>query len=148
MGFLNFWENEKDRLEPSDSQLDLLGKSQKLAPQRKRVDGATVFRKLTDTIKANGGDKDCYSKVVVTETNELFGCSVRELYKATGGKMNRRETLPDEAQQAYIANEVLSAFELERMEGSIGGEDQDEVNDKITAVVREQSKQTRKWLPW
>ena len=148
MGFLDFWKNEKEQIEPSDSQLDLLGKSQELGPQRKRVDGATTFRRFTDTIKANGGDEDCYSKVVITETNELFGCGVRELYKATGGKPNRRDTLPHEAQQAYMVNETLSAYELERMEGTIGGESQKEVNEKIDAVVREQSKQTRKWLPW
>ncbi|MEM9009312.1 MAG: hypothetical protein AAGE59_38155 [Cyanobacteria bacterium P01_F01_bin.86] len=103
---------------------------------------------MTDTIKANGGGKDCYAKVVVTETKELFGCSVRDLYKGTGGKINRRETLPDDAQQAYILNEILSAYELERLEGTIGGEEQIEVDNKINAVVREQSKQTRKWLPW
>ena len=122
--------------------------SQKLAPQRKRVDGATVFRRFTDTIQANGGDEEAYVRAVVTETNELFGCTVGELYKETGGKQNRRETLPHEVQQAYMVNETLSAYELERMEGSIGGESQDEVNDQINAVVREQSKQTRRWLPW
>ena len=107
-----------------------------------------MFRRFTDTIKANGGDDEAYMQAVVTETNELFGCTVAELYKGTGSKPNRRETLPHEAQQAYMVNETLSAYELERMEGTIGGEDQDEVNDRINAVVREQSKQTRKWLPW
>ncbi len=107
-----------------------------------------AFRRFTDTIKANGGDKDCYVNAVVTETQELFDCSVRELYQATGGKINRRETLPHEAQQAYMVNETLSAYELERMEGTIGGENQQEVNDKIEAVVREQSRQTRKHLSW
>ena len=106
------------------------------------------FRRFTDTIKSNGGDQNCYANAVVTETQELFDCSVRELYQATGGKINRRETLPHEAQQAYMVNESLSAYELERMEGTIGGENQREVNNKIEAVVREQSKQTRKWLPW
>ncbi|MEM9485299.1 MAG: hypothetical protein AAGA83_16630 [Cyanobacteria bacterium P01_F01_bin.116] len=106
------------------------------------------FRRFTDTIQANGGDRRCYAKAVTTETEELFDCTVRELYQATGGKINRRDTLPHEAQQAYMVNESLSAYELERMEGTIGGEDQDEVNDRINAVVREQSKQTRKWLPW
>ena len=122
--------------------------SQELAPQRKRVNGATTFRRFTDTIKANGGDEEAYVRAVVTETNELFGCTVADLYKETGSKPNRRETLPHEVQQAYMVNETLSAYELERMEGTIGGESQDEVNDQINAVVREQSKQTRQWLPW
>ncbi|WP_246564763.1 hypothetical protein [Leptothoe spongobia] len=107
-----------------------------------------AFRRFTDTIKANGGDEKAYAQAVVTETNELFGCTVTELYEGTGGKTNRRDTLPHEVQQAYTVNESLSAYELERMEGTIGGENQREVNNKINAVVREQSKQTRKWLPW
>ena len=148
MGFLDFWKNEKDRLEPSDSQLDLLGNSQELGPQRKRFTGAMAFRRFTDTIKANGGDEKAYIEAVVTETDELFGCTVADLYKETGAKRNRRDTLPHEVQQAYTVNESLSAYELERMEGTIGGENQTEVNNKINAVVREQSKQPRKWLPW
>ena len=148
MGFLDFWKNEKARIEPSDSQLDLLNQSQELAPPRKRVDGAIVFRRFTDAIQDNGGDEDAYKQAVITETDELFGCGVRELYKATGGKPNRRETLPHEVQQAYIANETLSTYELERLRGTIGGESQDEVNDKIDAVVREQSRKTRRYLPW
>lgn len=107
-----------------------------------------AFRRFTDTIKANGGDEKAYIEAVVTETDELFGCTVADLYKETGAKRNRRDTLPHEVQQAYTVNESLSAYELERMEGTIGGENQTEVNNKINAVVREQSKQTRKWLPW
>ena len=34
------------------------------------------------------------------------------------------------------------------MEGIIGGKNQREVNNKINAVVKEQFKQTKKWLPW
>jgi hypothetical protein len=47
-----------------------------------------------------------------------------------------------------MVNESLSANELERQEGSIGGKTQEGVNDEIMSVVWEQSKQTRKWLPW
>lgn len=47
-----------------------------------------------------------------------------------------------------MVNESLAANELERQEDSIGGESQAEVNDKITGVVRQQAKQTRKWLSW
>lgn len=148
MGFLNWWQNEKKDLEESTSQLDLLGQSQELAPQRKRVDGATVFKRFTGAIKANGGDEDAYPEAIGAETEELFGCDVEDLYHQTGGKPGRRDTLPAPAQEAYMVNESLSANELERQEGTIGGESQEEVNDKITGVVREQSKQTRKWLPW
>lgn len=126
----------------------MLGNSKELSPQRKRFDGAMAFRRFTDTIKANGGDDEAYRQAVITETEELFDCEVRELYRLTGGKPNKRHTLPHEVQQAYMVNETLSAYELERMEGTIGGESQQEVNDRIDAVVREQSKQTRKRLPW
>ena len=146
MAFLNFWRNETN--ESANLQLGLSEEPQPLPKPRKRVDGAVVFRRFTDSIKANGGDQDAYRRSIMTETSVLFGCSVRELYEGTGATFNRRETLPQEAQEAYMVNESLAANELERMEGTIGGESQKEVNSKIDAVVREQSKQTRKWLPW
>ncbi|MEM6840102.1 MAG: hypothetical protein AAGE59_36385 [Cyanobacteria bacterium P01_F01_bin.86] len=117
-------------------------------PPRKRVDGATVFKRFTKTIQANGGDRDAYRFSIEAETNELFDCSVKELYDETGAKRQDRSTLPQPAQEAYMVNESLSANELERLEGTIGGESQEEVNARITGVVRQQAKQTRKWLPW
>ncbi len=117
-------------------------------PPRKRVDGAIVFRRFTKTIQRNGGDEDAYQQSIIAETQELFDCEVDELYKMTGGKRNKRHTLPQPAQEAYMVNESLSANELERLEGTIGGESQEEVNARITGVVRQQAKQTRKWLPW
>ena len=148
MVFLDFWKNEKETLEEAASQLDLLGRSQELAPQRKRVDGAVVFKRFSEAIDDNGGDKDAYRDAVEAETYELFDCTVRELYQGTGGKRNRRDTLPQPAQEAYMVNESLSANQLECQVGSLGGESQEEVNDQITGIVRQQAQQTRKWLPW
>ena len=128
--------------------MDLLGPSQELVPQRKRVDRATVFKRFTNAIKANGGDEDAYPDAIGAETEELFDCDVEDLYQQTGAKLGRRDTLPAPAQEAYMVNESLSANELERQEGTIGGESQAEMNDKITGVVRQQAKRTRKWLPW
>ncbi|EKU96954.1 hypothetical protein Lepto7375DRAFT_0884 [Leptolyngbya sp. PCC 7375] len=128
--------------------MDLLGQSQELTPPRKRVDGAIVFRRFTNSIQANGGDEDAYQNSIVEETRELFDCEVDELYQGTGAKRGRRHTLPQAAQEAYMVNESLSANELERLEVSIGGETQREVNERIQAVVKQQAKQTRKWLPW
>lgn len=128
--------------------MDLLGQSQELSPQRRRVTGATVFKRFTGAIQRNGGNQRAYRNSIIAETQELFDCDVDALYRETGGTPNRRETLPDAAQEAYMVNESLSANELERQEGTIGGESQKEVNDKITGVVREQAKRTRKWLPW
>ena len=148
MGFLDFWSKEKDEQEPSASsqQLDLLRESQ--LANRERSTGVTVFRKFTDSIKANGGDADAIIDSITTETQELFGCDVRELYEVTGAKRNDRSTLPEIVQRSYIANESLSSFELERMEGTIGGESQDENNDRIVDTVRQVSRVTRRWLPW
>ena len=48
-----------------------------------------------------------------------------------------------------MANETLASFELERLEGTIGGESQEEVNDRIVGSVRQTSRETRRnWLPW
>ena len=47
-----------------------------------------------------------------------------------------------------MVNESLSANQLEQLEGTIGGETQQEVNARIQSVVKHQAKQTRKWLPW
>ena len=119
-----------------------------MSPLRKRVDGATVNRRFTKTIKDNGGGPQSYKKAIRAETKELFGCTVRELYEQTGGKFRDRSTLPQPAQEAYMVNESLAANELERHIGTIGGETQEEVDEQIIGVVRDQSKRTRKWLPW
>ena len=148
MAFLNFWREEKDNIEDSASQLDLSGNSQELIPPRERVTGAIVFKRFTKSIMDNGGASDVYPDAIAAETDELFGCNVEELYRGTGGKPGRRDTLPQPAQEAYMVNESITANELERLIGTIGGETQEEVNDRIVGVTRQQAKQTRKWLPW
>ena len=148
MGFLNWWKSEAENQEESASQLDLIGDSQQLAPQRKRVDGATVFKRFTKSIKDNGGGSRSYRRAVGAETEELFDCNVEQLYKETGGKAGDRSTLPQAAQEAYMVNEVMAANELERQVGTIGGESQSDVDGKIVESVRQTSKQTRRWFPW
>ncbi|MEM6256661.1 MAG: hypothetical protein AAF821_27480 [Cyanobacteria bacterium P01_D01_bin.156] len=128
--------------------MDLLGKSQDLPPQRKRVDGATVYKRFSKAIQDNGGDAIAHRDSVIAETEEMFGCGVRELYQATGAKRGKRETLPQAVQEAYIVNESISANELERSVGGLSGETQDEVNGQIVNIVRETSKKSRPWLPW
>ena len=148
MGFLNWWKNEAANQEETASQLDLIGDSQQLVPQRKRVDGAIVNKRFNKSIKDNGGEGRVYEETAVAETQELFDCTVNELYKETGAKKRQRNTLPQAAQEAFMVNESLAANELDRQVGSIGGDTQDEVNDKIVESVRQTSKRTRKWLPW
>lgn len=148
MGFLNFWKEEKPTYEEQAAQLDLSGYSQELTPKRKRVDGAIVNRRFNKSIKDNGGGPNAYPKAVLAETEELFGCDLNTLYRETGGKKGRRDTLPQPAQEAYMVNESITANELERHVGSLGGESQEEVDAKIVGITRHQAKQTRKWLPW
>lgn len=128
--------------------MDLLGQSQELTPQRKRVDGATVFKRFTKAVKDNGGDDFAYRQSIITETQELFDCDVDQLYRETGGRRNRRETLPQPVQEAYMVNESLAANELDRQRGTIGGDSQEEVNGQIVESVRQTSRRTRGWLPW
>jgi hypothetical protein len=128
--------------------LNLLEQSQQLAPPRKRVDGAIVYKRFTKAIHDSGGSEEVYPDAVSAETLELFDCDVEELYRQTGGKQGRRETLPQPAQEAYMVNESLAANELERQIGTMAGQTQREVNARIVSVAKEQAKQTRKWLPW
>jgi len=148
MGFVPWWKKEKNSVEASASQLDLLSESQELAAQRRRVDGATVNKRFNKAIKDNGGTGRVYEQAAIEETKELFGCTVGELYEATGGKRGRRETLPQAAQEAYMVSEALSANELERSIGGLSGETPEEVNGQIIGIVKEQAKQTRQWWPW
>ena len=145
MGFLDFWRQEQET-QPSEHQLTLSGDSERLPDKRGRTDGGKIFKRFTDSIKANGGD--CYNDAVQEETAELFGCGVRELYKATGGKRRDRSTLPEMVQQAYMANEVLTAVELERWIGSLPHQEQEAVNEAILNIVSDESKKTRNRLPW
>lgn len=144
MAFLNWWKSEAPNQEETASQLDLTGNSQALISPRKRVDGALVNRRFNGSIKENGGAGEVYEQAAVTQTKELFGCTVNNLYRETGGKKGRRDTLPQPAQEAYMVNESLAANELDRQIGTLGGESQDEVNSRILASVEQTSKQTRK----
>jgi hypothetical protein len=41
-------------------------------------------------------------KAVVAETQELFDCTIDELYEGTRGKKGARSSLPKKAQKAYL----------------------------------------------
>jgi hypothetical protein len=131
-----------------EEQTSLLFTPESLPALRDRSDGASVRRRFSQSIQANGGDSDAQRDATIAETEELFGCSPKDLYRGTGGKQPNRSTLPAPVQEAYMVNEVLSANELDRMEGTLGGDSQAEVNAKIVGVVREQSRQTRRFFPW
>jgi len=139
MGFLSWLAG---REKSTDSQLNLFGDSQPLT-QHERVDGAIVNKDLNKEIKAKGGSEAAYPRVAETITEEMFDMSSRELYKATGGKINRRETLPKEAQQAFIAAELRVTHDLKSSE--IHTTDQNEIDTQIDETARVGSRETRNW---
>jgi hypothetical protein len=51
-------------------------------------------------------------KAVVTEIQELFDCTIDELYEGTGGNKGDRASLPKEAQKAYLVNETISTHRI------------------------------------
>lgn len=128
--------------------MSLTGESTELSPQRLRADGASVNRRFNRAIKDNGGSGEVYQDAAVAETEELFGCSVNDLYQTTGGKRGRRDTLPEIVQHTYMHNEISCSRDLERQVGSIGGESQEEVNGKIVGRIRSKSRQNRDELEW
>lgn len=147
MAFLDWWKDNKE--EESASQLDLLESAKELAPQRKRVDGATVYRRFTQKIKDAGGSDRVYAKTVRAETEALFDCNVEQLYKETGGKQGDRSTLPVEAQEAYIVSEALSTHELAAKQIASSPQSQKVVDQQIVQTVKETATEIRdRWLPW
>lgn len=114
--------------------------------QRRRVDGAMVNRDFRDAIHRNGGSQQVYPKAVIAETEELFDCTVNQLYRATGGKKGDRSTLPEAAQKAYMASEIRATHELQ--DATMDCETQAAVDGRIVGVTRNAAKETRRWLPW
>jgi chemotaxis receptor (MCP) glutamine deamidase CheD len=65
------------------------------------VDGATVYKDFTKSVKAAGGSERLrrakryrvIPRAVQAETQELFDCNINELYEDTGGKEGGRSGL-------------------------------------------------------
>lgn len=141
MGFLRWLQQQPNNL---DSQLELFGGSQKLT-QHERVDGATVYKDFQQSMIDKQVSPEGRRKTVAAETQELFDCTIDELYKGTGGKKGDRSSLPKEAQKAYMVNETIATHRIQESEFSGNQKQRD---DQATETVRETAKQTRKWFPW
>lgn len=63
-------------------------------------------------IRAAGGSESAIEGAIEAETQELFGCSIEELYRRTGGILRDRSTLPLMVQLAYIQNEAACVERL------------------------------------
>ncbi|NER08585.1 MAG: hypothetical protein F6K17_41680 [Okeania sp. SIO3C4] len=144
MGFLNWFKENPQEDDSTGSQLDLFGNSQELA-ERRRVDGVTVRRNFTNTIEEKGGSKIAFGRSTEALTQEVMGCETRELYKQTGAKRGRRETLPERAQEALMTGEIVASHDLKQAD--IQG-DQEQRDDQIVNSVRGSGKKVRRWFPW
>lgn len=142
MGFLSWWQNNNTE----DQQLSLTGESHSLA-RHERVDGAIVNKDFQKSVKNASGSDKTYPEVIRVETEELFDCTVEELYASTNSRKGNRSSLPKEAQTAYIANEIRATYELDAASDSYS-HDPDERHGQTVEQVKATSKQTRKWLPW
>jgi hypothetical protein len=125
--------------------LGLLPNSSAEITPHQRVDGATVYKDFTKSVKEAGGSDRAIPRAVQAETQELFACNVNELYEETGGKVGDRASLPTEAQKAYMVNETLSKYVLDK--GTQTG-NQKQTDETIVEVVKEVARETRKWFPW
>lgn len=144
MGFLNWLKDNPDEEASTGSQINLFNDSETLL-ERQRVSGVTVRKNFTKTIQDKGGDSRCQARSTEALNQEVLGCSTRELYKQTGAKRNRRETLPERAQEALLAGEVVATHDLKQQ--SING-NQDERNRQIEGSVRGSGKRVRGLFPW
>jgi hypothetical protein len=142
MGFLSWL---KENPESNESQLDLLGSSQPLV-KRERVDGAIVNKDFRAAIDVKGGSEEVYPRATDAITTELFDMRSKDLYRSVGGKPGRRETLPKEAQKAFIAAEIQATHAISGTE--LYSDDQDTIDACIVETSRAAGKKTRKWLPW
>jgi len=124
--------------------MDLFGDSQTLAPHE-RVDGAITNKDLNKTIQSKGGIGKVYQESTDALSEALFDVESRTLYEATGGTPGKRNTLPKEAQKAFIAGEIRADHDLRGKEIQGGAQQR---NEQIVDSVRESGKQTRRWLPW
>ena len=143
MRFLKWLANNQDE-EPQNSQLDLFSGSQDLA-KHERVDGSVVNKDLNRTIQKKGGSGRVYAESAEAMTNELFDVGTEELYDATGGTKNRRNTLPKAAQKAFIMGESVADFDLREKE--IEGKPHQK-NEQIVDSVKQSGEKVRKLFPW
>ncbi|MEM9949787.1 MAG: hypothetical protein AAF810_27455 [Cyanobacteria bacterium P01_D01_bin.36] len=137
-----------DNQQQPDQQLSLTQDGQPLAPSSQRLNNAVVYRKFSDAISDAGGSELAYPKAVTAETEELFDCKPRQLYKAVGGKVNDRSTLPLEAQAAYQASEIKAWWRLRQGGEAQDLQTQDEKDRYIVETARRAAKETRDDAPW
>jgi len=134
MGWLDRW-----REQPKDTQLDLLGENKALV-QQQRLTGAISNNLLKDEIDQRGGTQQTQAAVNAIVTVEMLGCTPKQLYKATGGKPTKRDTLPLEAQEALQTGDIAARHEI--VETDAQGD------QALKEAAYRGSKRARKLFPW
>lgn len=141
MGFLKWFESQEE--EPSEeSQLSLIEKPGAI---RQRANGLNVRKEFTRKIKDKGGDSLTQATSTEAMTRELFGCSSEELYQGTESQRGKRETLPADAQNAFIVGEVVAGHRLDELETK-GNKQQK--HHQIVDTVTEASREVKPLFPW
>lgn len=112
---------------------------------RERVDGAIVRKEFSKTIKEKGGDDETQAYSTETMTRQIFGCSTEELYKETNARPGRRQTLPQDAQSAYMVGEIAATHKLKATE--IGG-NRSQQHEQIVDTVEQASREVKGIFPW
>lgn len=141
MGFLN-WFGKQEEETSQESQLELFGSSSAL---RERVDGAIVRKEFSKTVDEKGGTDETQAYATEAMTREIFGCSTEDLYKETKARPGRRQTLPQDAQTAYIVGEVAATHKLKGTE--IGG-NQSQKHERIVDTVEQSAREVKGIFPW
>lgn len=141
MGFLNWFSNQESE-QSEESQLSLFEKPGAI---RQRADGLQVRKEFTRKIQDNGGDNLTQATSTEAMTREIFGCSSEELYQGTNGQRGKRETLPSDAQNAFIVGEVVAGHRLDELETK-GNKQQK--HRQIVDTVTEASRDVKPLFPW
>jgi hypothetical protein len=141
---LQWFTNNPQEESSTGEQLSLLDSSQPLV-ERQRVDGAVVRKRYMQTIQEKGGSDRVYPKTTEALTREVLGCGTQELYRRTGAKPNRRDTLPIVAQEALLGAEIVANHDLKQVEITGQPEDRDR---QIVTTARESGSKWRSLLPW
>lgn len=112
---------------------------------RGRVDGSTIRKDFTQTIKDKGGTERTQAKATERMTRELFDCNTKEIYEQTGGRRGDRTSLPQDAQTAYMVGETAATH---RLKATLIEGNQQQKEDQIIDTVAEASKEVKGIFPW
>jgi len=122
-------------------------KSKKSSAYKKhpgRIERVQARNLLENAIAAQNGNDECIADATIAISKTAFGVTPRTLYEIVGGKPGDRDMLPQEMQTKLIVHELTIAPRLDAE--TILGEDQEDINNQILHVVKNQSQETERFL--